>query len=389
MQLVKSVCVKHGVAAVVVIHQPSGYIFETFDQLVLLTRGQCVFSDHRKNLPDLYENVFCKTIPTSNHELPLDVLGALRTFDSDGLKTNGWKSMHSQQSAAVLSTSTTENATPNEQSVSIRVQFSVVFYRNMINHYVRNVTNLVARLLLYVSIAILNGALFWQIGREEEAEYQSFIVGAFAFLFLASYLLPFALISMFTSEKSFVLREREFGLYSPWIYCVCQAVLEFWVITLAATMQTCIVVPMCAIWNLNGDTKFEAFFAILGIFIASGLVGSNLVLLCSIAMPSQELAFLSGSGLVTFALGLSGGFVPFSLMRGFIRWGEWISPVKFSVQALSIQFFEGSPLGEAVLESRELNRPETVTSNVVVLLCINVILVIFTMLALYTKRIKR
>ena len=380
---------KHGVAAVVVIHQPSGYIFETFDQLVLLSRGRCVFSGDRRKLPELYDNVFRKTMPTSSHEIPLDLLGVLRTCNPDELIASEEKDNHPKQSSSVLSTSPTHNSARNDQIVPIHVQFSVVFYRNMVNHYVRNVTNLVARLILYVSVAILDGALFWQIGKEEDDEYQAFIVGALAFLFLGFYLLPFAVISMFISEKSFVLRESEFNLYSPWIYCICQAILELWVVILAATLQTCIIVPMCALWNPNDGTKFESFFAVLAIFIASGLVGSNLVLLCSIIMPSQELAFLSGSGWVTFALGLSGGFVPFSLMRGFIRWGEWISPVKFSVQALSIQFFQGTPMGESILESRELNRPDTVTTNVVILLCINVILVAVTIAALSNQRIRR
>jgi hypothetical protein len=416
MKLVKRVCVQNKVAAMVVIHQPSGYIFETFDQLILLARGgHCVFSDYQTKLPQLYETVFRKTMPTSFHEVPLDLLATLRNFVPDketqliptnnninnNINNNNNSTPAEYTSTMLDTTHTTAGSSnhnnkllldrPNEQPiVPITVQFTTVFYRNLVNQYVRNVTNLVARLLLYVLIAVLDGALFWKMGNETNPEIQSFLVGAFAFLFLGSYLLPFATISTFTAEKAFVLTERELGLYSPWIYCICQAILEFWIVTLAEIMQTCILVPMCALWSMNTTANnFESFFTVMAIFIASGLVGSNLVLLFAIAMPSQELAFLSGAGFVTFALGVSGGFVPFGLLQGFIQWGEWISPAKYSVQALSIHFFRGSPVGDGVLESRDLERPQSITSNIVTLLCFNGVLVVLTIVALSTKRLKR
>ena len=36
------------------------------------------------------------------------------------------------------------------------------------NHYVRNVTNLLARLMIYGLVAVLLGAVFWEIAKVED-----------------------------------------------------------------------------------------------------------------------------------------------------------------------------------------------------------------------------
>ena len=58
IQLLKELCVSHGVAALVIIHQPDGYVFECFNRLLLVSGGKCVFSDHLSNLGSLYDEHF-------------------------------------------------------------------------------------------------------------------------------------------------------------------------------------------------------------------------------------------------------------------------------------------------------------------------------------------
>lgn len=67
------------------------------------------------------------------------------------------------------------------------------------------------------------------------------------------------------------------------------------------------------------------------------------------AFPSQDLVLLAGSGGVTVALGISGGFVPSTSMERWISWLHWVSPCKYSLQALAIGQF-GNSNSEIVLE---------------------------------------
>jgi ABC-type multidrug transport system permease subunit len=101
--------------------------------------------------------------------------------------------------------------------------------------------------------------------------------------------------------------------------------------------------------------------------------------------PSQDLAFLAGSGVVTVALGVSGGFVPFPSMEDWISWLQWVSPCKYSLQALAIGQF-GNSNSEIILEVSALNTPNSVSANIGVLLGFYVVFTVGTVLALSRQR---
>jgi len=377
MQLLKQLCVSRGVAAAVIIHQPDGYVFETFSRLILISRGECLFSEDVSCLDDLYQSRFGCEMPKSTHELPLDILRRLKDAPVE-------ESSPENDKTETVPEPTTTDSMPTKRDQKYNMPFywklAIVLHRNLMNHYVRNVTNLTARLLCYSACSVLDGAIFWQVGRTPSEA----VIGAFTFIILISYLLPFATIPIFVHEKKLFLFERSLGLYSPWMYCVSQTLLEAWVVILAATLEASIIVPMCGLWNPEA-ARWESFFTLLSALIASGLTGSALVLFFSILMPSQDLAFLLGSGVVTLSLGVSGGFVPFPLMEDFIRWLQWVSPCKYSLQALAIGYFQGTD-GESIVEMAEFNRPATVSANIGVLYLMFAVLAVATMMVLHHKR---
>jgi len=294
MQLLKNLCVTRGIAAAVIIHQPDGYTFRYFDRLVLNFVGKCVFSDDVSRLPDLYRNCYGCDMPSSIHELPYDLLHRLQTLPEDMVLAKPPADIVKTVPGAAIPKEMTADVSFTAEAATHFGKLVTVFKRNLINHYVRNVTNLVARLVIYSACSLIDGAIFWQVGRDQPP---SVIIGPITFVLLISYLLPFGTIPLIVHEKKFFLFERSLGLYSPWIYCICQALLEAWVVILASLVEACIVIPMCGLWNTD-IPKWESFFTLLGAFIASGLTGSCIVLFCSILFPSQDLAFLMAAGIV-------------------------------------------------------------------------------------------
>jgi len=285
MERVKQVCQQHNVAAVIVIHQPNGYIFETFDRLILLSNGVTVFSDHVSKLEALYEHHLGCVMPTSKHELPVDLLERSKhvlipftaRVDTD---TRGCPFDASHASF--------EQTT--HSNVSGLWKLRVVLQRNLVNHYIRNYSNVAARLFCYGACTTLCGAINWKVGSVQNPS----MVGAFTFLLLASYLLPFCSIPVFTNDKKFFLSERSLGLYNPWIYCVSQTLLEAWVLTLAATVQSIIVIPMAGLWNDEVE-DWITFFTFQSGLVASGLAGSTVVFffLYSPSLPGLGICCLS------------------------------------------------------------------------------------------------
>jgi hypothetical protein len=127
-----------------------------------------------------------------------------------------------------------------------------------------------------------------------------------------------------------------------WIYAISQALLEAWVLSIATIVETAIVVPCCGFGldSLGGD--WRAFASFLAVLMPSGCLGSGVVFLCSVLLPSQDIAFAVGSGFVTLGLAVSGAFVPTSRIPDFASWLQWVSPVKYTFQALSIVQLEGT-----------------------------------------------
>lgn len=377
-KLLKRLCSSKRVAATMVIHQPNGRLFREFDRLVLLSKGHLVFSDDTSRLPNLYQDIFKSPMPEW-YDLPSDLLTQVVDFSKEN-------------ASAIVDDSRALVATrPGSlvKSPGLVWKFKIVFQRNLTNHYVRNITNLASRLIMYAATSLINGLLFWQVG-DIAGEFNvtseiSAVVGALSFINLVTYLGPFSLIPLYVHDKQFFLAESALGLYSPWVYCLSQLILETWVIVMASTIETCIIIPMCGLFN-PAIARWESFFTFLGALIVSGLTGNALVLFHAMALPSQDLAFMAGSGVVTISLALSGAFVPFPQMEDFISWLQWVFPCKYSLQSLSLAVFQGTRYEDLANEIYAFDNPATVSGNMGVLFAFTGVLAVGTVFAMSRQR---
>lgn len=188
------------------------------------------------------------------------------------------------------------------------------------NHYVRNVTNLLARLMIYGLVAVLLGAVFWEIAKVEDGSeslsptqaqaslwvnylysyrwnefYPSLIYvlqtppvalcswyvysGAGICITQVFYLIPFTQVSTFFFDKNLFASESSIGLYPAWIYSLSQNILELWVMVLCALVETSIAVPMMCLWNPS-ISKMSSFMSMFTVFCVGGAVGNSLVMVC-------------------------------------------------------------------------------------------------------------
>ena len=181
-----------------------------------------------------------------------------------------------------------------------------------------------------------------------------------------SYLLPFSTIPVFFAEKKFLAAESALGLYPSWMYGMSQVVLKFIFLTVASIVEAIIVIPMCGLTNPSVPYAVN-FLTVTSILIVSGLVGCNMVLCASMWLKSQDVAFIVASTGVTISLALSGGFLPFADMYGVASALQWISPIKYSFQAITISQFEGTS-AEKVIDIAGYNTPASIAGNLWVLI---------------------
>lgn len=149
---------------------------------------------------------------------------------------------------------------------------------------------------------------------------------------------------------------------------------------LMSTIEAAIVIPMC---GLNNPTMPDTinFLTIASILVVSGLVGSTIVFCCSIWLPTQDLAFVTGSTVVTISLSLCGGFLPFTQMPDIPRTFQWISPVKYSFQAMAIAQLKGTS-AEKVIDIAGYDTPASISDNIWILYGIFLFLSLLTMVGM-------
>jgi len=411
MRLVKRLCVRLDFAAVCVIHQPRPFVFQLFDRLVLLANGECIFAARCEKLPAHYANVLLQPFPPA-HELADDLLQRAVAYPlsmsfevmlSNHTTPAGVPpSAHPAEPCVTVQTlaerlfsccrwaartaAPSQPSQPSEDNtasnVSTHWQLRAVFSRSLLCHYVRSPINLSARLAVYSLLSLADGLIFFQVA-SETVDPQA-VVGAFTFVMLTSYLLPFAMIPIFVYDKQFYVRESGLGLYPTWVYAVSQAVLEAWVLSLTATASTAVIYPLLGL-GVTDAAGWQSFFTFFVITALSSCVGSSIVSFFAVLLDSQDLAFAVGSGVATLALALSGGFVSFPQIPTGARWVQWVSPAKYTLQAFSIAQLGGSHL-ELALTEAQLDRPQSIGANLAVLAGFYALFTLATAIVLAKKR---
>ena len=383
IKLLKDLSIRKRVASMVIIHQPDPEVFALFDRLILLSKGHTMFSGLCSDLATFYDTNFKEALPSSMH-LAKDLITKASTCEPRSMTYQG-----DEKPADKITQIETYDLDPSQNYVHMEKEESpsqmwkllIVFKRNLTNQYVRNIGNVGARLLSYTMISVIVGMIFWNVGKTEsnlglDFEEASLLIRSSIFLMNISYLLPFATIPVFVTDKKFFAAESALGLYSSWMYGASELVLEFVFVTLASIVEACIVINMCAMWN-PVIPDWASFLSILAVLIISGLVGSTIILCCSMWLPTQDLAFVLGSTVSTISLALCGGFRPVSDMPEVPNTLQWISPIKYSYQALLIALLTGTS-SEKLLDIQEYDSPSTVTDNLLVLTLIFVVICVLT-----------
>jgi len=382
IDLLKKMCSNMNVAAVVVIHQPSYEVFCKFDRLFLLSKGKCIFANRTSDLSSFYDRLG-QSMP-ENYLIPGSILKIASEWDEK-------ESELVKRSTSLAETSGESLMEEIEGRVppTIFLQFKTVLLRQLINHYVRNLTNVAARIFIFSVVSLIFGCVFWKIADTKDSEAVSFeraqvVFGAALFVTQTSYLLPFAQISTFFFDKKVFASENPIGLYPTWMYSLSQFILESWLMIMCALFQASIIFHMMALRNpsISGFSSFLSIFALLSL---NGLVGNGLVLTTSMFCVSQDLTFLVGSGGVVIFLAASGGFVPFRFMEDWIVWLQWISPIKYSFQAFVLLLFEGTSTAQ-LLQINELDKPETASANIWILVLVFVLSALASSIALARQR---
>lgn len=340
-----------GHTVVLSVHQPSDEMWAMVDCVLALSLGRTVFSGQTSGmLPWFTRNGFT-SLPTENPvSFVMDVItvgthkphllygdSTIRTADGIHTLAVDFRRVHAakhlwQGLADLVVTGRWRegcDGLPKEASASSwsvssgrakrapwLMQVATLCYRQG-KLTARNPGDALARLVCYSGIGLLTGLVFKGV---EDA--QSWL-GLLFWIANTIYLLPFAALTLYTAAKaSFVsglgedLTDTSADLFSS-------SLIET-VVNLCSGLV--FLLPVYYIVGMHGS-----FGCHMSVTCISVLVSSTTLRVIIVLLPTQDMAFVLGSGLISLGMMLSGFFVKFSSMDSVFEALQWISPFRYSV----------------------------------------------------------
>ncbi|KAI9363926.1 hypothetical protein DFJ73DRAFT_638392 [Zopfochytrium polystomum] len=329
MELILKYARTENLTVIVVIHQPSKYVIELFDQIMILGAGKvCYFGPYAK-AEEYYSNHLQRPTPefTNPIEHYLDVIienpeSAITAYQGSELK---------KEMDAELEVLSDPKIQPPVQQHSTNLyergfvdQFKLLIVR-VWKRYMRNPSTSFGRVFVSVLLLFIYGAVFWKVesnitGLRNRTSLAS--VMAFIPAFVAGSAAP-----QFLEDRDLYIQENKAGFYQLPAYFLSYFVVEVFLITITTAIQTVILFFMA---NLDTAT-FAPFF---GMIIVQGIVTVAVTQFVSAWSRTLTQAYTSlvSYGLVLFLF--SGPQVNLNTLPAWLKWIPKVDYWAFSVQYL-------------------------------------------------------
>ncbi|KAJ2553897.1 hypothetical protein EV175_002775 [Coemansia sp. RSA 1933] len=392
-----------GRTVITVVHQPSSEMFEMFDDILVLCEGHIVYLGERAGLTDylarlgfpcgMYTNpadhvfnsvLFDSSAFRSGTAYPNDTLNnqaitsspPASSSDRAQLLIDEWHK--SKEVIALRASVDSPDLTPIDitqfrrtSSFKMQVQYLV---KRASHNALRNKLVLRLRLAQAIVLGLVIGLVFLNTQKRPASVQTQNFSGALFFSAAAQTIISIlSMANVFTQEREVFLHEWHSSYYGLAAYYLAKNVVE-----LPIQVIVPVIFSSISYWALGLQRDGVKFVIFMVTSISVNLYGYSLGMLMAILCKTMS-AIVSVIPIVVVPLLLFGGlFVNSGNSTVWLRWIQWLSPIKYAFAAtMKSQFkgyvVDGKPLGDEYLETMQLG-PFSIAVNIIFVLGIGFIL---------------
>ncbi|THG12206.1 ABC transporter G family member 6-like [Camellia sinensis] len=363
------------------VHQPSYRILGLLDRLILLSRGQTVFSGSPMDLPSFFSD-FGHPMPENENrtEFALDFIRELEG-SSGGTKNlvefnKTWQStkrtrnaetptqnlsLKESITASVSRGKLVSGATNNDASSTSMVpdfatpflfEIAVLSKRSMINSS-RMPELFCVRLGAILVTGFILATVFWRLDHSPRGLQER--LGFFAFAMSTTYYTCADALPVFLQERYIFMRETAHNSYRRSSYVVSRSLTA-----IPALIFLSVVFAAITFWSVGLSGGVSGFLFYFLVILGSFWAGSSFVTFLSGVVPHVMLGYTISVAILAYFLLFSGFFINRDRIPPYWIWFHYMSLVKYPYEAVlqnefndpnecfvrGIQIFDNTPLGE-------------------------------------------